>query len=248
MSKRNKQDIRSGVPTRYPASQPPNSAPRRNLNKESSAIDSKAVEKEWEDFTKGCKQLDDKKLNGFLEKASNSASQKVRWSIFFKHFIANAQQKTQQQMMTTLRYYNRGKAEGKKVDARVLLSCLQEISSKIEQLGDDFDVPKASEYYGYIISEFLVREQISPQDVITKFAPKKCEKETSYNLYMTGILRELSALEDPDGKQFVEKHANVLSKGFKLEPKDYGKKARSNKIPDPSDLPIIQVVFGENKV
>merc|ERR1719361_2960230 len=123
---------------------------------------------------------------------------------------------------------------------------MAELAPQIEALSDDFDVPHAAEYYGYIISEFVVTNVISPKDLVTKFCPKKVTKETTHNLFMTGVLKELSRLDDPDGPAFVEQHAIVLKRGFRLEPKNYDKPVAPNrrKLPSAEELPIIQVVLG----
>jgi len=122
---------------------------------------------------------------------------------------------------------------------------MKDISSTIENLGDEFDVPKAAEYYGYIVSELVATGKMSPKELVQTYAPSKIEKETSHNLYMTGVLKELSTLEDPDGAAFVAQHAQVLRTGFRLEPQDYGKPARRKQLPSAADLPIVSVVLGE---
>merc|ERR1719433_1138431 len=111
---------------------------------------------------------------------------------------------------------------GNQISLGSILSCMKDISSTIENLGDEFDVPKAAEYYGYIISELVVTGKISPQELVRAYAPSNVEKETSHNSFMTGVLKELSVLDDPDGAAFVEQHAQVLAAGFRLNPKDYG--------------------------
>lgn len=204
----------------------------------------KVLQTEWEDFGSS-KQLDEKKLDTFLKKAgSNVAEQKARWLVFLKHFICNAQSETQKQMMITLRCFLR--KDMVKPDA--VLSCFKEIAPQLEEMCDNFDVPKAAEYYGYLISELVVTNRISPEDVVQKYCPQKLEKETFHNLYMTGVIRELSKIEDPDGEEFIQQHANTLAKGFRLKPIDYKKPAKRTKIPTSEELPIIQVVLGESAV
>merc|ERR1719189_729814 len=114
--------------------------------------------------------------------------------------------------MTTLRFFLRPKKPNQAplVNQAALVQCMAELAPQIEALSDDFDVPHAAEYYGYIISEFVVTNVISPKDLVTKFCPKKVTKETTHNLFMTGVLKELSRLDDPDGPAFVEQHAIVL--------------------------------------
>merc|ERR1719419_635064 len=111
------------------------------------------------------------------------------------------------------------------------MQALQEIGSQVEELGDEFDVPKAAEYYGYILSEPLVTGIITPQQLVTSYIPQKVSKETLINQFMTGVLTELSKLDDPNGVEFIEKHASALAKGFRLKPKEYGKLAKRTKIP-----------------
>jgi len=237
--KSNSQDIRGFSSARSPnPSQPPQSA---RVRSQTQAINHKAIRKEWDDFGNS-RRIDDQKLDKFLKKAgANPALQKARWQVFFKHFICNAQADTQKQMMICFRSFMRRN----EISVGSILSCMKDISSTIESLGDEFDVPKAAEYYGYIVSELVATGKMSPKELVSTYAPSKIEKETSHNLYMAGVLKELSTLEDPDGAAFVAQHAQVLRTGFRLEPKDYGKPAKRKQLPSAADLPIVSVVLGE---
>jgi len=237
--KSNSQDIRGYSNIRSPnPSQPPQSA---RVRSQPQAINPKAIQKEWDEFGNS-RRIDDQRLDKFLKKAGqNPSAQKVRWQVFFKHFVCNAQADTQKQMMICFRSFMRGND----ISVQSILTCMREISSTIEELGDDFDVPKAAEYYGFLCSELVVTGKMSPQELIQKYAPSKVSKETSHNLFMTGVLKELSTLEDPNGVAFVEQHAQILANGFRLEPKDYNKPAKRKQIPTAEQLPIISVVLGE---
>lgn len=247
MKKSNSQDIRgnsySSVRSPNP-SRPPQSGTAPPISRKASSapapINIDALQKEWDEFGNS-KRIPEAKLDKFLNAANNNpAAQKARWSVFFKHFVCNAQAETQKQMMTSLRFHNRSK----KVNPQALLQCLVEVASKVEVFSDDFDVPKAAEYYGYLVSELVITQQMQVQDVISKFAPKNLEKETFLNMYMTGVLKELATCEEPDGPAFIEEHASIFAKGFRQNPNDYGKPAKRNKIPTAQQLPIIEVVLG----
>jgi len=250
MKKSGSQDIRgnsySSVRSPNP-SRPPQSGTAPPISRKTSSapapINIDALQKEWDEFGNS-KRIPEAKLDKFLNVANNPAAQKARWSVFFKHFVCNAQAETQKQMMTSLRFHNRSN----KVNPQSLLQCLVEVASKVEAYSDDFDVPKAAEYYGYLVSELVITQRMQVQEVVSKFAPQNLEKQTFVNMYMTGVLRELATCEEPDGPAFIEQHASVFARGFLQNPNDYGKPARRNKIPTAQELPVIEVVLGENAV
>merc|ERR1719354_959715 len=193
MKKSGSQDIRgssySSVRSPNP-SRPPQSGTAPPISRKASSapapINIDALQKEWDEFGNS-KRIPEAKLDKFLNAANNNpAAQKARWSVFFKHFVCNAQAETQKQMMTSLRFHNRSK----KVNPQALLQCLVEVASKVEVFSDDFDVPKAAEYYGYLVSELVITQRMQVQEVVSKFAPQNLEKETFRNMYMTGVLRE----------------------------------------------------------
>jgi len=234
--------VKSPNPSRPPQS---GTAPPKSTKTSSAPapINIDALQKEWDEFG-NTKLIPEAKLDKFLNAAKNPAAQKARWSVFFKHFVCNAQAETQKQMMTSLRFHNRSN----KFNPQAMLQCLVEIASKVEKFSDDFDVPKAAEYYGYLVSELVITQRMQVQEVVSKFAPQNLEKETFKNMYLTGVLRELATCEEPDGPAFIEQHASVFAKGFLQKPNDYGKPAKRNKIPSVEELPIIKVVLGENAV
>jgi len=257
MKKNHSQDIRSSSAktmlrssTPVTSSQPPTRRTNSPLQKQTAtAPESKdALQAEWDEFAKGSKYINDAELNKFLERG-NSESQRIRWGIFCEHFIGSAQRETQKQMLTTLQYFNRANKK-KRLDVNDIKAVLGKMSPRIEAIGDDFDAPKAAEYYGYLVAELAVTNRISAKQVVCVYNPSDLERETSQNKYMTGFLMQLAQIDEPDGKAYAAKHAEIFVKAFLQNPKDYGKPVKPDRrcIPSPDKVPLAGVVFGESSI
>lgn len=233
------QSLRRGSPGGNRQSVPPGMTPPPQKSQGGSMRDS--MEEEFKTFSSDPKNIDDKKLNAWLDKGTSPDAQSTMWGIFFEHYM-KAHSQLQKSMLLTFQMYNRKN----KVNVEALSAWMREFSTKVETFQDDEDSPKTPQYFGAIMSELLITGRLQVSECLTSFAPKTVERETNLNLYMTGVIEGLVNITEPSGEKFITDHADELKVGFRMNPKEYGREARRKKLPDPNQLPIVKLLLGED--
>jgi len=179
------------------------------------------------------KNLDDKKVDKWLQTATEG-----NYAVFFEYFLT-ASSACQAQLLVNVRDANRSK----KVNHKTLIAWARKFAPTLNDFASEQDTPKAAEYFGRSLSEFVHTGSV-PIQVLVNLCSTIKEDDEARNKFMMGLLKSLLELNEESPQIFD--NLDVIAKGFCLEPKKFGKPCRRSSIPASEDFPVLTKILGED--